>query len=67
MDLLDDLCDRFLERYSDGAAVDEKRVALWEALDLLSAVLHCWTNVKFERLEPQLVLFHHRFNAGGIA
>jgi len=31
--------------------ISRPRVALWEALDLLTLVLHSWTKVKPERLK----------------
>jgi hypothetical protein len=51
---LDHLCDSFLETYRTLHSVSRPRVALWEALDMLTAVLHCWTKVKFDRVEHRL-------------
>ena len=60
LDVLDELCDRFLTRYQQVASVSPGRVLLWETLDLLTSVLHCWTKVK-PRLAPIRVatLEHH--------
>jgi aminoglycoside phosphotransferase (APT) family kinase protein len=45
------ICDEFLTAYQRHGAVSRERVALWEALDLFTLVLHSWTKVKPERLE----------------
>jgi aminoglycoside phosphotransferase (APT) family kinase protein len=45
------ICDEFLTAYQGHGAVSRERVALWEALDLFTLVLHSWTKVKPERLE----------------
>ncbi len=60
LDLVDELCDRFLTRYQQDASVSPERLLLWETLDLLTSVLHCWTKVK-PRLLPICVatLAHH--------
>jgi thiamine kinase-like enzyme len=54
--VLEELRDRFLRGYEAAAAVSRPRVALWETLHLLTAVLHCWTKAKFDRLEERLQL-----------
>ena len=51
LDVLDELCDRFLMRYQQVASVAPGRLLLWETVDLLTSVLHCWTKVK-PRLLP---------------
>lgn len=51
---LDDLCELFIARYETVSPVSRARVALWEALDMLAAVVHCWTKVKFERMEHRM-------------
>ena len=56
---LDDLCERFLTGYEAIAPVSRERVALWETLDILSAVLNCWLKVKVERLVYRLSLLRH--------
>ena len=44
------ICDAFLSEYAAHVPVSRQRVALWEALDLFTLVLHSWTKVKPERL-----------------
>lgn len=56
MAALDRLCASFLESYRTTRVVSPARLALWEAADMLTAVLHCWTKVKFDRLEHRLGL-----------
>jgi hypothetical protein len=53
LDVLDELCDRFLVRYQQVASVSPGRLLLWETVDLLTSVLHCWTKVK-----PRLLPIH---------
>lgn len=58
--LLDELCEHFLQAYQAHAPVSRQRVLLWEACDLLTAMLHAWTKVRLLRLHPRLtVLLHH--------
>lgn len=52
---LDALCEIFTEAYENHAPVNRQRVALWEALDLLTNVLHSWTKIKLWRLEGSLL------------
>src|SRR3990172_3798367 len=54
--VLDHLCELFLAGYETIAPVSRERVALWETLDILSAVLNCWLKVKVERLVYRLSL-----------
>ena len=53
---LDALCDEFLDRYQAGSPISPERVAVWEALDLLTNVLHAWTKAKPVRLEHGMTL-----------
>lgn len=55
---LDALQSTFLTAYEARAPVSRQRIALWEALDLLTLVLHCWTKVKPVRLNNTLLLLH---------
>jgi len=55
---LDELCDRFLDRYAGVAAVSRERVRVWEALGLFTTVLHCWTKME-AGLEARLELLRH--------
>jgi thiamine kinase-like enzyme len=52
---LDELCDRFLDRYAGVASVSRERVRVWEALGLFTTVLHCWTKME-AGLEARLEL-----------
>ncbi|MGZ4172457.1 MAG: phosphotransferase, partial [Solirubrobacteraceae bacterium] len=62
--LADELCQGFLAAYDAAAPLSAPRVALWETLDVLTAVLHCWTKVKFERLPYRMALLEHRLQRG---
>ena len=64
---VDELISRFLRRYQDDAPVSLERVALWQTLALLTAVLHCWTKVRPDRLEPSLLLLEHHVRSAGLA
>ena len=50
LDQLDAICERFVIEYERHAPVSRQRIALWEALDLLTLVLTCWTKIKPVRL-----------------
>lgn len=54
--VLDELCDHFLDSYQEVAQLSTERVALWEALDLVTNVLHSWTKVKPHRLTHAVAL-----------
>lgn len=49
--LANDICEVFLSEYEAHARVSRQRIALWEAVDLLTLVLHSWTKVKPQRLK----------------
>jgi hypothetical protein len=55
-EVVEALCETFLARYESHRPVSRGRVALWEALDLLTVVLHSWTKVKPARLRHALLL-----------
>ena len=55
-DEVDAFCDAFLARYESRRPVSHERVALYEALFLLTVVLHGWTKVKPSRLRHGLLL-----------
>lgn len=44
------LCDTFVRAYAETARVTPRRVQVWEALDLITVVLRCWTKVKPHQL-----------------
>jgi Ser/Thr protein kinase RdoA (MazF antagonist) len=60
------LCEVFLAGYEAIAPVSRARVALWEALDLLSLVFNCWKKVKPQRLEHRLELLSHHLQTSGL-
>jgi hypothetical protein len=61
---LEELCELILTRYEAAAApVLRRRVALWETLHLLTAVLHCWTKARFDQLEHRLALLRYHLEA----
>jgi aminoglycoside phosphotransferase (APT) family kinase protein len=57
--IVDDLCEYFLARYRELAPISRERVAVWEALDLFTNVLHSWTKAKPRRLARSLTLLRH--------
>ena len=60
LNLMDELCDHFLDAYLEKAKVSRERVLLWETCDLLTAMLHAWTKVRLLRIDPRMtVLKHH--------
>lgn len=67
LDTLDALCDEFLATYQAKAPVSATRVALWETLDVLTSVLHCWTKVKPERLAVRIALLDRHLRSGALA
>jgi aminoglycoside phosphotransferase (APT) family kinase protein len=50
------LCDTFGQAYEETARVTPRRVQLWEALDLITVVLRCWTKVKPHQLSHGVAL-----------
>lgn len=63
--LLDDLCETFLAAYEENGTVSRDRVALWEACDLMTGMLHAWTKVRLMRLDPRLVILKRQLAALG--
>jgi aminoglycoside phosphotransferase (APT) family kinase protein len=62
---MDALCETFLAEYEHHAPVSRQRVALWEALDLLTVVLRCWTKVKPHQLSNALLMLESQLNDSG--
>jgi hypothetical protein len=58
--IADRLAGKFLDQYADQAAVSADRVALWEILDLLKALLQSWSRVRPAQIQPLLVLLEAR-------
>jgi hypothetical protein len=53
--VLDGLCDLFTDEYAAVAPLSRERVALYETLDLLTNVVHCWIKVRPERLAGSMI------------
>lgn len=66
MDLLDKICDTFLDEYASHAPISRERVALWEALDLLTVVLRCWSKVKPHQLANAMFMLESQLSASGL-
>jgi Ser/Thr protein kinase RdoA (MazF antagonist) len=67
-DRLEELCEEFLDAYRARAPVSPERVAVWEALDLLTNVLHAWTKAKPVRLAYGVALLRdHADRLGALA
>jgi len=58
-----ELADLFLDRYRERAPLSRTRVALWETLDLFTAVLHGWTKAKPGRLRDAMVVLEDHLAA----
>jgi hypothetical protein len=63
---LDALASEFLDAYGEAAPVSRERIALWEVLDALTGVLHCWTKAKLGRLPYRLALLRHALHRAEI-
>jgi len=67
LELLDELCDWFVDAYRMHAPVRYERVLLWETIDLLTALLHTWTKVRLLRVEPRLAILRHQLRTARLA
>jgi hypothetical protein len=67
LDQLDTLAEIFLTRYQALMPTSAPRLALWEALNLLTLVLEYWIKVKPGRLKNMLFLLERHLRATGIA
>src|SRR5439155_20569491 len=65
LDVLDELCDRFLTRYQQVASVSPGRLMVWETLDLLTSVLHSLTKVKPRLLPIRVATLDHNLRMVG--
>jgi len=63
---LDALAATFLDAYADVTPVSRERVELWESLDAVTGVLHCWTKAKLGRLPYRLTLLRHALGRAGV-
>jgi aminoglycoside phosphotransferase (APT) family kinase protein len=59
---LNAICDTFLDEYARLAPISRQRVALWEALDLLTVVLRCWSKVKPHQLSNAILLLESQLS-----
>ncbi|MHA3834775.1 phosphotransferase [Terrabacter sp. AAH1] len=66
LELLDDLCDLFVDAYRGHAPVTQPRVLLWETIDLLTALLHTWSKVRLLRVEPRLAILVHQLRTADL-
>jgi hypothetical protein len=62
LDQLDVICEAFLAEYERHAPVSRQRIAVWEALDLLTLVLTCWTKIKPVRLSNTMTMLERHLN-----
>jgi aminoglycoside phosphotransferase (APT) family kinase protein len=67
LDQLDHLAAVFLTEYQAGAPRARPRLALWEALNLLTLVLEDWIKVQPGRLKNMIFLLERHLRASGIA
>ena len=67
LDQLDHLAAVFLTEYQAGAPRARPRLALWEALNLLTLVLEYWIKVKPGRLKNMIFLLERHLQTSGIA
>jgi hypothetical protein len=63
---LDELSEVFLAHYERHASVSRSRVALWEACELFTFVLHSWARVQPVRLTHVLMLLERHGRATGL-
>ncbi|GIV96826.1 MAG: hypothetical protein KatS3mg057_1483 [Herpetosiphonaceae bacterium] len=62
----DALCETFLNSYEALVPISRQRVAVWEALDLLTMVLFCWTKIEPDRVETNLLLLGRHLHGMGL-
>ncbi|HEU5098294.1 MAG TPA: phosphotransferase [Roseiflexaceae bacterium] len=60
------ICEEFLGEYEQRVPVSRRRIALWEALDLLTLVLYCWTKIEPERLNSNMLLLERHLKVSGL-
>ncbi|MEO7910599.1 MAG: hypothetical protein ABIV47_13195, partial [Roseiflexaceae bacterium] len=65
LDRLELICEAFLAEYERHAPVSRQRVELWQALNLLSLVLTCWTKIKPVRLGNTLAMIERHLSTTG--
>lgn len=67
LDQLDTFATVFLTRYRELLPGSAARLALWEALHLVTQVLEYWSKVKPARLKNMLFLLERHLRASGLA
>jgi hypothetical protein len=69
LELLDELCDAFLESYERSSALlpSRRRVDLWHALLAFDRVVTCWTKNRLERLSQAESLLSHLYGKAAVA
>jgi hypothetical protein len=63
---LNTICEIFLDEYARLSPISRQRVALWEALDLLTVVLRCWSKAKPHQLSNAVLLLESQLSASGL-
>jgi hypothetical protein len=66
LEQMEAICERFLGAYEQHIPASRPRIALWEALDLLTLVLYCWTKIEPERLKANMALLERHLHVSGI-
>lgn len=57
----EEICETFVRAYEQYAPISRQRIALWEALDLLSLLLGSWTKIKLARIENCIFSLERHF------
>jgi hypothetical protein len=60
------ISETFLAEYERHLPISRQRIALWGSLNLLTLVQHCWTKVKPERLDINLLLLERYLHVSGL-
>jgi len=60
------ISETFLSEYERHLPISRQRIALWGSLNLLTLVQHCWTKVKPERLDINLLLLERHLKINGL-
>jgi hypothetical protein len=66
LDRADAIGEEFLAEYESRMPISRQRIALWEALDLLTLVLYCWTKVEPDRVQMNMFLLERHLRASGL-
>jgi Ser/Thr protein kinase RdoA (MazF antagonist) len=63
---LDQACETFIGGYCQQRPIARDAVAIWDTVNAITGVLHCWTKVKFDRLPYRMALLRHRLGGGNV-